>query len=236
MALPRLLLPDLDASTRTVTIEGAPLRHLRALRVHAGDRVVLFDGHGGECAAVLSAVGRRTATATLEPAVAGGRESPLELELAPALLKGPRMDLVFEKGTELGVTRFRPLLTTRVQGRRDQTARWRRIAAAAAEQCGRARVPVVDPPRPLADVLADAAGALLVLAFEGEHRHSLEATPPRARRLLALSGPEGGFTDDEVAAATAAGAWVVGLGPRLLRAETAAVVLAALAQHRWGDA
>ena len=75
----------------------------------------------------------------------------------------------------------------------------------------------------------------LVLAFEGERRSGLEAAPSRARRLLALSGPEGGFTDDEVAAAAAAGAFVVGLGPRLLRAETAAVVLAALAQHRWGD-
>lgn len=235
MARPRLLLPDLPAQAATVTISGASLRHLRALRLHPGDRFVAFDGRGHERQARLVALARHAGTATLEPTTHVERESPLALELAPAVLKGARMDLVFEKGTELGVTRFRPLLTSRVQGRRDQSERWRRLVEAAAEQSGRTRLPAVDAPRPLGAILAEAADALVLVAFEGERKHGLAHTPERARRVLAISGPEGGLTADEVAMATGAGALVVGLGPRVLRAETAAVVLAALAQHRWGD-
>jgi 16S rRNA (uracil1498-N3)-methyltransferase len=224
--MPRILVPDLDVGAGTVVIAGPPLQHLR---------LVVCDGRGGEWTVVLSGLGRREATATIAAMARVERESPLQLELAPAVLKGSRMDLIFEKGTELGVTHFRPILTARVQGRRDQTARWRRIVRAAAEQSGRTRVPVVDPPRPLDAVLADVADALLLVAFEGARGRGFDAAPARARRLVAVSGPEGGLTDAEVAAATAAGGHVVGLGPRLLRAETAATVLAALAQHRWGD-
>jgi 16S rRNA (uracil1498-N3)-methyltransferase len=235
MAHPRILIADLPAEGGTVTIDGPALRHLRALRLGVGDRFVVFDGGGRECVAVLSDLGRRAAAATLAAAARTQRESPLELELAPALLKGARMDLVFEKGTELGVTRFRPLLTTRVQGRRDQRDRWRRIVRAAAEQSGRTRVPAVDAPRPLTAVLQDTAGAVLLVAFEDERGRGLAHTPDRARRVVAVTGPEGGLTGAEVAEATSAAAHVVGLGPRLLRAETAAVVLTALAQQRWGD-
>lgn len=235
MARPRILLADTDGQGGEITIVGQPLRHLRALRLAPGDPFVVFDGRGREWEATLATLGRREATATLAAATTVDRESPLALELAPAILKGSRMDVVFEKGTELGVTRFRPLMTARTQSRRDQRARWGRIVAAAAEQCGRRRVPIVDPPAPLEAVLDDAAGALLVLAFEGSGSGGLRGTPPRAERVVAMSGPEGGFTAGEVEAARRAGAHVVGLGPRLLRAETAAVVLAALAQHRWGD-
>lgn len=236
MAHPRIFVGALESDTDGVTFTGPSLRHLRARRLRPGDHVVVFDGRGRESVAVLREIGRRAATATVESTAVVERDSPLALELAPAVLKGRRMDLVFEKGTELGVTRFRPLLTERVQGVRADAARWQRIVQAAAEQCGRAHVPAIDAPASLDEVLADRADAVVVVAFEGARDRPFAGTPERARRVVAISGPEGGLGEAEAAAARDAGAHLVGLGGRILRAETAAVVLAALAQHRWGDA
>ncbi|HET7294117.1 MAG TPA: RsmE family RNA methyltransferase, partial [Vicinamibacteria bacterium] len=183
---------------------------------------------------------RREVTAHLGERLVPRPESPLRLELALSPLKGDRMELVVQKATELGVGAIRPVVTARtdaaarpaLQGSRQE--RWDKVASGAAEQCGRAVVPEVAP-----TVTLD---RLLQLPFEGAKGLLLErdappplASLPRPSSLLLLIGPAGGFEEWEVERLAAAGFRPFGLGPRILRAETAAIAAVALAQALWGD-
>jgi 16S rRNA (uracil1498-N3)-methyltransferase len=226
-------------------------RHLRdVLRLRAGDEAHVFDGEGREFACVVAEPGGRKGAARLEVrgrAEAPSPESPLELTLAVALLKGEKFDLVVQKATELGVAAVSPVLTKRADVRpRDERdaarrlERWRRLALEAAKQSGRARVPVVAGPLDFGALVGAAAGddATRVLFAErgGSGLDALAAGAGRARRrVTALVGPEGGWDDEELELARARGWLVVTLGGRTLRAETAAIAVCALLQHLHGD-
>ena len=216
-------------------IAGAELRHLRTLRLGPGDDLIVFDERGGEHRVVLAQVGTQEAEAEIVDSSTPERESPLDLVLAPALLKGTKMDLVIEKATELGVRRVAPVVTRYTIGRRGHAERWRRIALAAAKQSGRTAIPTVDDPVSLADLLASPWPGLRLLAWEDEHAATLTSLPAAAAAVVVLIGPEGGFHADEVAAARGAGFATVKLAGRVLRAETASIVAAAFCQQRWGD-
>ncbi len=231
----RLHLPGLRPGDLSVRIAGPDLRHLRVWRLASGDRLRVLDGAGGEHDVVLERVGAREATGRIVASARPVRESPLELVLAPALLKGAKMDLVIEKATELGVRRLAPVVTRRVVGRGAHLERWRRIAVAAAQQSGRTAIPVVDPPVPLDGLVTAPWPGMRLMPWEGEADRRLDALPEHAAHAVALVGPEGGFADDEVALARAHGFVPLSLGPRLLRAETAALAIIALCQRRWGD-
>ena len=233
---PRLHLPALPPSGVPLTIEGAALRHLRALRLKAGERLVVFDGHGGEREFQLTTVGTRRIHAIEVAVTQRGRESPLALVLCPALLKGAKMDFVVEKATELGVHRIAPIVTRHGVGRRADVERWRRLVVAAAMQSGRTRVPEIDPPAPFAVRVAEPWPQRKILCWEGEDATRLRDLPARADAAVLFVGPEGGFAAAEVQLARTHGFTTVCLGQRLLRAETAAIAATALAQHRWGDA
>lgn len=242
-----------DAPCR-VTLAADEGRHLRdVLRLRAGDEAYVFDGEGREYLCVVAEGGGRGAEVLLEvrEGVEPQRpESPLELTLGVALLKGEKFDWVVQKATELGAARIVPLLTQRADVRlreeRDagtrRALRWQRLALEAAKQSGRARVPVVLEPRAFASVLADegADGESLRLLFAergGRGLSELRAglTNGRPASAVALVGPEGGWEDAELAQASANGWSIVTLGGRTLRAETAAVAVAVLLQHLFGD-
>jgi 16S rRNA (uracil1498-N3)-methyltransferase len=175
-------------------------------------------------------------------AVAARPESSLRLALAMAALKGDRMEPVLQKATELGVAEIWPVVTFRTDAAArpalsgSRSERWERVVSSAAEQCGRAHVPLVAPTATLGD--------LLERTFEGRRVALLETTghPPLASLaidpkapLLLLVGPAGGFEPAEAEELRAAGFLAASLGPRILRAETAAVAAVAIAQARWGD-
>lgn len=231
----RLFVPGAAADAPRVRIVGGPLRHLRTLRLRPGARLVLFDEAGAEHEVELARVGDRAAEGVIVATRRPEREATFDLVLAPALLKGDRMDLVVEKATELGVRRIAPFVSRHVVARGARVDRWRRIAAAAAEQSGRTRVPTVDAPVELGTLLRAPWAPLRLLAWEGERARGFDTLPAAAGAAIAVVGPEGGFAPDEVAAATDAGFATVALAPRILRAETAAIVTAALCLHRWGD-
>jgi 16S rRNA (uracil1498-N3)-methyltransferase len=222
------------ATGRTLLPEGAA-RHARVLRLQPGSEVTLFDGRGGEWSARIEAMGAREVAARVLEHHAVERELPLRVTLALSMPAGDRMDLVVEKATELGAATIVPLVSERsvlrLAGERatKRRAHWQAIAVAACEQCGRNRVPVVHEPQALTAWLA-----ALEMPPAGQARWLLgwrEARPwPGAGRhaaIVTLSGPEGGFTADEQALAAARGFVTVGLGERVLRADTAP--LAALA-------
>lgn len=231
----RLFLPSDHLEGPLVRITGSELRHLRTLRLDAGDRVLVFDEHGAEHEVRLERLGAHEAAGVVLETRHPARESPLDLVLAPALLKGAKMDLVVEKATELGVHRIAPFHCRHAVGQGTRTARWRRLAVAAAKQSGRTRVPVVDEPVPFAALVRVPWPGLRLLAWEGERDRRLATLAPPAEAAIVAVGPEGGFAADEVEDARAHGFTTVSLAPRVLRAETAAVVAAALCQHRFGD-
>ena len=234
--------PDAVRDGRVV-LDADETRHVRrVLRLRVGDLVSAMDGLGHEWTVRLTALGARAEGEILE-AGASAPESPLHLTLAQGLPKGDKLEGIIRMSTELGVAAIVPLLAARSVARADaarwpgRRARWERVAREAAKQCGRAVVPTVGAPSTLADWLAkrDRDGLLLCL-WEREPVSLAERLPARApSRAAVVIGPEGGLADDEVAALRAAGAIVAGLGPRLLRTETAGPVAVALLQARWGD-
>jgi len=230
----RLFVPSTQAAGGRVRITGADLRHLRTLRLGPGDVLVVFDEQGAEHEVRLERVGGREASAGIVATARPAREPPLALVLAPALLKGTKMDLVVEKATEIGVARIAAVRSRHTIGA-GHPERWHRIALAAAKQSGRTAVPVVDPPAALADLVRQPWPGVRLICWEGERSARLSTLPPRAEAAIVVVGPEGGFAKEEVEEARAHGFTVVGLAPRILRAETAALVAATLCLHRWAD-
>jgi 16S rRNA (uracil1498-N3)-methyltransferase len=219
-----------------VTLTADEARHLReVLRLKPGDEVWVFDGEGKEFRARVAQARREFAELDVDQEIEPARpESPLQITLAVALLKGEKFDLVVQKTTELGVSRIVPLITRyadiKLRDESDATkrvARWQRIALEAAKQSGRAVVPEVSLPVALPAVLTP--GCLFFSERQGGE------LKPMANPMTAIIGSEGGWSDEELDQARAAGAQIVTLGGRILRAETAAITAAALLQHRFGD-
>jgi 16S rRNA (uracil1498-N3)-methyltransferase len=246
-APPAAFAPD-GAEVALAHEESAHL--INVLRLRVGDEAFVFDGTGREFRCTVAAGGGRARLARLKvcAAVAAERpESPLKLTLAVALLKGEKFDTVVQKATELGVVRVVPVVTTRadvrLQAGRDASARstrWQRLALEAAKQSGRAFVPAIAAPLSLSDLLTDkesAAGARLLFTERGGRglRETINEADATSSDLMALTGPEGGWADEELAQAEAAGWQLITLGGRILRAETAAIVVSALLQHLCGD-
>jgi 16S rRNA (uracil1498-N3)-methyltransferase len=236
--------PDAVEAGR-LRFDAAEAHHLgRVLRVRPGAIVEATDGEGRLYVVRLETLDRDGAWAAIEACLEPGGESPCAITLAPALLKGDRMDWLVQKATELGVVRILPVETARIVVRRmaddgpRRVARWSRIAREAMKQCGRVVVPRVEAPRRLADVVAEAPGHDRTwLCWEGGGlplARAAEVTGPVARLLL-LVGPEGGFTGEEAGLAQSAGATLVSLGPRILRAESAAIAALAVCQYLFGD-
>lgn len=225
-----------DLGSETVELSPEEAHHLAdVLRMSEGMEVRLFDGKGRAASAEIVRIAGGTVTLRVL-AASPSRESPLALGVGVAVPKGDRMALVVQKLTELGVQRIVPLLTERGEVSRSacerSLSRWRRVALEASKQCQRSRIPELDSPRTLDELLGE-PGSLVLLAQPG-------AAPapdplPRDATVLALVGPEGGWSDDELALAAVRGVQKFGLGPRILRTETAAIATAALLQWIAGD-
>jgi 16S rRNA (uracil1498-N3)-methyltransferase len=221
-----LATPPVDGRAELV---GDEARHLaRVLRAAIGDAVAVFDGRGSEWPARVTSIGRDRVVLEVGPPLAAAAP-PLPLTLAVALPKGDRQKWLVEKLTELGCARLVPLVTTRGVAEATPAAieRLGRAAIEACKQCGRTTLPEITPPATLAAVLAarDPNTVSLVADPSGEALGPLLAG--HAGAVLALVGPEGGFTAEELAVAEAAGCRRVSLAPHILRVETAAIALAA---------
>ena len=232
-------------ANQTVTLAAEEARHLRdVLRLKNGDEVYVFNGAGGEFRCTVANTKRDSAELRIESEVEAAKpESPLRLELFVSLLKGEKFDLVVQKATELGVTRIVPLMTRYADIHlRDESdaarrvARWQRIALEAAKQSGRAFVPEVSVPASFKSVIAGTKDDELCLMFSERGGNSLPVEMRTEKKVVkALIGSEGGWSDEEIDRARAAGFHIVTLGGRVLRAETAAITITALLQHRFGD-
>lgn len=227
-----------------VTFDAEETRHLaRVLRLGPGDLVQAVDGRGQEFTVRLSRVGARGAEGAVLARAARSAESPLHLTLVQGIPKGDKMEGIVRMATELGVSRVVPVMTARCIVRAEparwshRLARWQRVAKEAAKQSGRAAIPEVAAPRTLAEWLTERREPGLLLCLWEEERVGLAALLPPGplERAAVVVGPEGGLTGEEAAGLRAAGAVVAGLGPRILRTDTAGPVAVALLQSRYGD-
>ena len=243
--MPRIHCPEPLTSGQTLALPPGPARHVQVLRHQPGDVLTLFDGRGGEYTATVERMGRSEVTVQVGAHDPVEREAALAVHLAVGMPANERMDWLVEKAMELGVASIQPLVTAhsvlRLSGERAQKkqAHWQAIAIAACEQCGRNRVPPVYPVLGLQDWLgaqpAAAAGdGRWLLSFVPETRPAAEAAGAALRALTVLSGPEGGLQASEEQAALDAGFQAVTLGPRVLRAETAALAALMTALARAG--
>jgi 16S rRNA (uracil1498-N3)-methyltransferase len=207
-------------------------RHAQVRRVQPGDALVLFDGRGGEWQARVQAMGRQSVQVQVLTHEVTDRELPLGVTLAVGMPANERMDWLVEKATELGVSTLQPLHSERsvmrLEGDRAERKRehWQAQAVAAAEQCGRTRVPQVRPVRRLAEWLAEPGLPAERWVLSPQAQQTLHR-PVAGASVVVLSGPEGGLSATEEAAALAAGFIAVQLGPRVLRAETAPLAVLA---------
>jgi 16S rRNA (uracil1498-N3)-methyltransferase len=211
----------------------------RVVRLGVRDALTLFDGAGGEYAATITGIDRRGTAVRIDGYAPVEREAALSITLAQAIVANDAMDYAVRKATELGVAAVQPLVAARSAplpaGERGDRrhAHWRQIAIAACEQCGRNRVPDVLAPQPLGAWARAWQGGGIVLAPQAQR--GLAGLPAPSAPLALLIGPEGGLTAEEVAAASRSGFTAVRLGPRVLRAETAAVAALAALHALWGD-
>jgi 16S rRNA (uracil1498-N3)-methyltransferase len=243
MRLTRICVDEPLEGRSTITLRGAAARHAgRVLRLKTGDPLRVFDGSGGEYAATVRNVGRDTVEVTLGDFVAEGPAPPLEIVLWQGVARGDRMDFTVQKATELGVDAILPVITRRsvAQLSAERAGRrlrhWRALAASAAEQSGRTRLPELFEPAPLATCLATPARPGLRIVLDPDASHSLASlSGERIGRLTLLAGPEGGLDDAERDAAVTAGFRPFHIGPRVLRTETAAIAALSIAQALWGD-
>ena len=240
MSPPRIFVATPLHEPQRLLLDPAPSNHLlRVLRLRPHAPVVLFDGRGGEWDGELVGNDGKRALIELKCHRPSTHPSPLKTTLAIGVSRGERMDWVVQKCTELGVERIQPLRTERVEVRlaADRWARkrdhWQQVAVSACEQSGRDRVPQIDAIEALSDWLPKAEAELKLALHPGGS--AWPALAPRPESVVLLCGPEGGFSSSEVEQMGVAGFQVCGLGPRVLRTETAPVAGLSVAQFLWGD-
>jgi 16S rRNA (uracil1498-N3)-methyltransferase len=217
----------------------------KVLRARGGDAVILFNGNGEDFSGVIERVQSGRASVTLGAPHTVHNESPLQITLVQCVPRGDKMDFIVQKATELGVQRIVPVLSQRSIVRLDgaqahaKQAHWRAVAASACEQCGRARLPSVDAPQPLLNYLglpAPTGAARWLLEPSGTQSVTPGAQfSPGLRHAEIAVGPEGGVAPDELEAFQLAGYAPTALGPRVLRAETAAIAGIVWLQTLYGD-
>jgi 16S rRNA (uracil1498-N3)-methyltransferase len=229
-----------------IEISGAEARHIQmVLRLRVGDEIVLFDGTGKEYCGTIESRKPHRITVKIGKINTPHRESPIDVTLGQGLLKGDKMDNVFQKTTEMGVSTIFPFISSRTipilggKGAERRWNRWKRIVVESAKQCGRVIPPRVEGICHFESILeAPVHGFVKLILWEKEERSLKEKMGEidrHSRKFLFLVGPEGGFSEAEISAAEGRGFIPVGLGPRILRSETAGVAMLSILQYEFGD-
>ncbi len=240
MRVSRLYTASPLAQGKTIELDDDGGHYVRTvLRLKKADKIVLFNGEGGEYLCHVDEVGRKAVAIAVGQWSGRSVESPLHIALGLGVARGDRMDLSVQKAVELGVNQITPLLTERCvvqfkgEKRPQRLLHWQKIAQHAAEQSGRTVLPDLAEIRLLPDWVGQQQG--LKVFLDPYARTSLADLQPEAMKVTLLTGPEGGFSAQERELAEAAGFIPVRLGQRILRTETASLTALAAVQMLWGD-
>ncbi len=236
-------IPPQNLTDRQAILTGEQARQIaQVLRLHVGERVVVLDNTGWEYEVRLTAVTPPQVIGDIVEKRTAVGEPSLHITLYMALLKREKFEWVLQKGTEVGVSRFVPVITQRTLAQDTEIKpgkqeRWQKILTEAAEQCRRSRIPALAAPMKLADALAQHGAEMALIPWESATavglKSALSGTIPTSAALFI--GPEGGFAPEEIERARQHHVQPVTLGKRILRAETAAIVATSLLIHEAGD-
>ncbi len=227
-----------------IEISGAEARHIQTvLRFKKGDEIVLFNGSGMEYWGTIEGQRLHRITVKVRRTSIPRRESPIDVILGQGLLKGNKMDYVLQKTTEMGVSAIFPFISSRtipiVGGEERRWNRWKRIIVESAKQSGRTVPPSIEGIRDLGSILGQPFhGFIKLILWEKEGislKERMREIDEKSGKFLFLVGPEGGFSEDEISTAKGKGFTPVGLGPRILRSETAGVAMLSILQYEFGD-
>jgi 16S rRNA (uracil1498-N3)-methyltransferase len=234
----RFYAPKENFQDKNIMLNLEETRHLRdVLRLRESETVQVFDGEDREFLCEIEKIGKReTVVKILKEILPPAPRSNLDLTLAAAILKGEKFDLVVQKAVELGVAKFVPVQTKRtdvkVKESEKKLERWRRIALEAAKQSGRAGLMKIETVIEFTEFIETAKGTKTLFAESGGAGFSkIEET----KKITAVIGSEGGWENSEIEAARNSDFQIITFGGRILRAETAAIVIAGILQHRFGD-
>lgn len=240
----RFFAPPENFIDGNVTLGLEETRHLRdVLRLHDGDKASVFDGRGREYLCTVEKISKKDSIlSTVREIPPTAPESPLDFTLAAAILPGEKFDLVVQKAVELGISILQPLYTKRCEARAEGSGRrlerWKKIALEAAKQSGRAKLMEVPEPCQIADFLprcrslkSNIESLILFSERDGSEFSGIKEN----KKMTAVIGPKGGWEDSELESARDNGFSIVTFGGRILRAETAAIAMSAILQHRFGD-
>ncbi len=240
MRIPRIYTPQSLTVNSIVSLDAEAANHVgRVLRMQTGQILQLFNGDGFDYQTEITDVSKKQVSVKLLDCTETTVESPLAIHLGQGISRGDRMDFAIQKAVELGVTEITPLFTERcgvkLEGERlsKRTEQWQKIAISACEQSGRSKVPKVHAPLSLAQWLAQDTKELKLTLDPRASATIKTLIPAKAIRLVI--GPEGGFTEHEIAATAAAQFQGIQLGPRILRTETAALTAISALQLQFGD-
>jgi len=214
-------------SSSFVLADQESLHAVRVLRKKVGDTLMAVDGQGNRYTGQIKEIGKREILVTIESHEKNSGEPVLHLTLAQAVPKGHYFDWAVEKGTEIGISAFQPILTERsIVDPSMRLDRWRHKALAAMKQCGRTVCPQIFEPKKFIDLLSERPECAFIAYEHAEHtaQNSLGEKLKNCRRAILFVGPEGGFTDEEINLALDHDVHFLSLGPRRLRSETAGLV------------
>ena len=242
----RFFVPPSNIEGERVTLPTDASRQLaRVLRARPGDSIIALDDSGYEYAVTLDNVSPKQASGIVSDQYPGESETRLSITLYQGLMKADRFEYVLQKGTELGIARFVPMISERTVARNvitpNRLERWRRIIREAAEQSGRCRLPVLEDALSFSEA-CDSIAKPAIIGWELERDTAIrdtlvrhKAVIERAESIGIVIGSEGGLTDEEVGYAIARGITPVSMGRRILRAETAGIIAAAAVLYEMGE-
>ena len=239
--MPRFPISESLINNNEARITGTDYKHIvKVLRLKVGANITLFDSNSIEYHGKISEIDKREITVSISSSKKVNTDSPVEITLLQGLPKADKMDYIIEKATELGVHRIVPVITQRAHIRdRDRQKRWERIAIEASKQCGRTKATVIENTLNFDEAVNIYKDKELPLILQVNSevmvkdyiKNSLQAP----QNIVLFVGPEGGFTDNEVLFGKEMGFIVLGLGPRVLRTETASVSILSILQYHYGD-
>lgn len=240
----KFIIPDIDPPPSRATIQGQDARHIsKVLRLTIGDRIELTNGLGQDFTAKISTIGPGSVDLSILDACDSSTESPIDITLCSGMLKDKKMDMVIKHVTQLGILQWVPFFCQRSIPTPDKKRlekrhqRWESIAVESLKQCGRSRLPRILPPVSFETLLDQALDQDVKIAFWEQSTRKLSTLDKTSgkNKIMILIGPEGGFSEAEIDQAREKGFLSYSLGPRILRAETAAISSCALIQHLLGD-
>jgi len=239
--MPRFPIAENQVNNGQALISGTDYKHIvKVLRLKPGDEITLFDTNSTEYYGKIREIGKRDIIVDISESQRVNTESPIEIILLQGLPKGDKMDYIIEKATELGINRIVPVITKRSQIReRDRKKRWERIALEASKQCGRTKPTIIENTLDFHEAIKlyskRELAIILHVDCEVSAKSYIKNSLQTPQNIVLFVGSEGGFTDNEVLFGNKMGFISLGLGPRVLRTETASISVLSVIQFHYGD-